>query len=128
MHTNAHWAIYDWRIDDIVDLLDQHKQQRNNDRENVGMGFNVQQRTVTFRVAPMLSVTVKASTRLRIVSTAGHTLRSAVGLRKFHGSMKCQEHYLNADEKVRTFSCLYHSTSLVNHNHKRFMHLNFLDF
>ncbi|KIK46383.1 hypothetical protein CY34DRAFT_421227 [Suillus luteus UH-Slu-Lm8-n1] len=48
----------------------------------------------------MLSVTVKASTRLHTVSTAGHTLRSAVGLRKFHGSMKCQEHYLNADEKT----------------------------
>lgn len=27
-------------------------------------------------------------------------MRSTVGLRQFHGSMKCQEHYLNADEKT----------------------------
>jgi hypothetical protein len=83
---------------------------------------------MTFRFAPMLSVIFKASTRLHVVSTGGHSLRSAVGLRQFHGSMKCQEHYLNADEKVSTFSCLYHSTSLVKHKHKRYMHLNFLDF
>ncbi|KAG2116610.1 thioredoxin-like protein [Suillus discolor] len=49
----------------------------------------------------MLSVTFKASTRsLRFASTAGHSLRSAVGLRQFHGSLKSQEHYLNADEKT----------------------------
>lgn len=27
-------------------------------------------------------------------------MRSAVGLRQFHGSLKSQEHYLNADEKT----------------------------
>jgi hypothetical protein len=38
---NAHWAMYDWRIDGTVDLLDQHKQLRNNDRENVRIDSNL---------------------------------------------------------------------------------------
>lgn len=31
---------------------------------------------------------------------ASHSLRSAICLRQFHRSLKCQEHYLNADEKT----------------------------